>query len=248
MSEIQTYTFSVKVENKFGVLARIAGLFSGRGYNISSLTVNATHNPGVSRMIIVTRGTDAVVEQIEKQLNKLVEVIQVQRLSRESFVERELALFKLAADTPQKKAQVIQLVEIFSGKFVTVGPTELGVEISGRATQIDNFMNMVRDIGIIEMARSGRVAVARALIASPEVVLADEPTGNLDIEGTRVLCELLRGVNESERSAVLLVTHDPVVAACAQTVHFLKDGRIAASHDPKGDPARVSELYLEICR
>lgn len=162
MSEIQTYTFSVKVENKFGVLARIAGLFSGRGYNISSLTVNATHNPGVSRMIIVTRGTDAVVEQIEKQLNKLVEVIQVQRLSRESFVERELALFKLAADTPEKKAQVIQLLEIFSGKFVTVGPTELGVEISGRATQIDNFMNMVRDIGIIEMARSGRVAVARA--------------------------------------------------------------------------------------
>ena len=78
-------------------------------------------------------------EEIEKQLNKLVEVIQVQRLSRESFVERELALFKLAADTPEKKAQVIQLVEIFSGKFVTVGPTELGVEISGRATQIDNF-------------------------------------------------------------------------------------------------------------
>ena len=93
-----------------------------------------------------------------------------------------------------------------------------------------------------------RVAIARALIAEPEIVLADEPTGNLDIEGTRVICELLRGLNESEKSAVLLVTHDPVVAACAQTVHFLKGGRIAASHDPKGDPARVSELYLETCR
>ena len=93
-----------------------------------------------------------------------------------------------------------------------------------------------------------RVAIARALVAEPEIVLADEPTGNLDIEGTRVICELLRGLNETEKSAVLLVTHDPVVAACAQTVHFLKGGRIAASHDPKGDPARVSDLYLEICR
>ena len=93
-----------------------------------------------------------------------------------------------------------------------------------------------------------RVAIARALVAEPEVVLADEPTGNLDIEGTRVICELLRGLNETEKSAVLLVTHDPVVAACAQTVHFLRGGRIAASHDPKGDPALVSDLYLETCR
>lgn len=169
MSETQNYTFSVKVENKFGVLARIAGLFSGRGYNISSLTVNATSDPKISRMIIVTRGTAAVVEQIEKQLNKLVEVIQVDRLSRESFVERELALFKLAADTPEKKAQIIQLVEIFNGKFVTVGPHELGVEISGRATLIDNFMNMVQDIGILDMARSGRVAIARAKDAAQEM-------------------------------------------------------------------------------
>ena len=93
-----------------------------------------------------------------------------------------------------------------------------------------------------------RVAIARALIAGPDVVLADEPTGNLDIEGTGRICDLLKDLNESERSAILLVTHDPVVAACAQTVHFLKGGRVAASHDPQGDPARVSELYLEICR
>jgi len=162
MSDAKNYTFSVLVENKFGVLARIAGLFSGRGYNISSLTVNATHDPAISRMIIVTRGDDAVIEQIEKQLNKLIEVIKVVRLSNEEFIERELALFKLAADTPEKKAQVIQLVEIFNGKFISVGPYELGVEISGRASQIDNFMNMVCDIGILDMARSGRVAIARA--------------------------------------------------------------------------------------
>ena len=107
MSETKNYTFSVRVENKFGVLSRIAGLFSGRGYNISSLTVNSTSDPEVSRMIIVTRGDDAVIEQIEKQLNKLIEVIRVDRLSGEDFIERELALFKLAADTPEKKAQVI---------------------------------------------------------------------------------------------------------------------------------------------
>ena len=151
MSEAKSYTFSVRVENKFGVLSRIAGLFSGRGYNISSLTVNSTSDPEVSRMIIVTRGDDAVIEQIEKQLNKLVEVIRVDRLSGEDFIERELALFKLAADTPEKKAQVIQLVEI-----------------SGRASQIDNFMNMVSDIGIIDMARSGRVAIARAKAVNAE--------------------------------------------------------------------------------
>ena len=93
-----------------------------------------------------------------------------------------------------------------------------------------------------------RVAIARALVAAPEVVLADEPTGNLDIDGTNRICELLKDLNKTERSAILLVTHDPFVAACAQTVHFLKEGRIAASHDTQGDPARVSELYLEICR
>ena len=118
MSEAKSYTFSVRVENKFGVLSRIAGLFSGRGYNISSLTVNSTCDPEVSRMIIVTKGDDAVVEQIEKQLNKLIEVIQVDRLSGEDFIEREIALFTIAADTPEKKTQLIQLVEIFNGKFV----------------------------------------------------------------------------------------------------------------------------------
>ena len=145
MSEAKSYTFSVRVENKFGVLSRIAGLFSGRGYNISSLTVNSTCDPDVSRMIIVTKGDDAVIEQIEKQLNKLIEVIKVDRLSGEDFIEREIALFTIAADTPEKKTQLIQLVEI-----------------SGRASQIDNFMKMVSDIGIVDMARSGRVAIPRS--------------------------------------------------------------------------------------
>ncbi len=161
MGTQEKHTISVLVENRFGVLARVAGLFSGRGYNISSLTVNETENPAVSKMTIVTNGDEAVLEQIDKQLRKLINVIRVDDLTGIKFIERELALFKVRAENPEKKAQIIQLVEIFGGKFVTVSPDSLGVELSGRSDQIDNFMNMVRDFGILEMARSGRVAISR---------------------------------------------------------------------------------------
>ncbi len=157
----EKHTISVLVANKFGVLARVAGLFSGRGYNISSLTVNETNDPKVSKMTIVTSGDSAVLEQIDKQLRKLVDVIRVADLTGEFFIERELALFKVKADTPEKKSQLIQVVEIFNGKFVSVHPDEFGIEISGRSDKIDNFMEMVKDFGIIEMARSGRVAISR---------------------------------------------------------------------------------------
>ena len=93
-----------------------------------------------------------------------------------------------------------------------------------------------------------RVAIARALVANPDIVLADEPTGNLDMENSRAICALLRELNESERTAMLIVTHDPMVAACAQTVHFLKDGRIADSCETRGDASRVAKLYLEMYR
>lgn len=93
-----------------------------------------------------------------------------------------------------------------------------------------------------------RAAIARALVASPDIVLADEPTGNLDMENSRTICALLRELNESERTAMLVVTHDPMVAACAQKVHFLKDGRIADSRDTRGDAGRVAKLYLETYR
>ncbi len=155
------HTISVLVANKFGVLARVAGLFSGRGYNISSLTVNETNDPDVSKMTIVTSGDSEVLEQIDKQLRKLVDVISVTDLTGNLFIERELALFKIRAETPEVKSQLIQVVEIFNGKFVCVHPDSFGVEISGRADEIDNFMTMVRDFGIVEMARSGRVAIGR---------------------------------------------------------------------------------------
>lgn len=161
MDNAQKHTISVLVENKFGVLARISGLFSGRGYNISSLTVNETHDPRISKMTIVTSGDDAVLEQIDKQLNKLVDVIKVDDLTSSKFIERELALFKIKAETPDKKSQIIQLVEIFKGKIVSVQKNELGIEIAGSADKIDNFMKMVEEFGIMEMARSGRVAISR---------------------------------------------------------------------------------------
>ncbi len=160
MSEVHKHTFSVLVENKFGVLSRIVGLFSGRGYNIASLTVNATENPEVSMMTIVTCGDDAVLEQIEKQLTKLIDVISVEDLAFGSFVERELALIRVGAVTPEKRAAVCQLAEIFNAQIVSVTRDDLTLEISGRPERLDNLIELLRDYGILRLARSGRVAVS----------------------------------------------------------------------------------------
>lgn len=161
METPEKHTISVLVENKFGVLARVAGLFSGRGYNISSLTVHETENPRFSKMTIVTTGDSAILEQIDKQLRKLVDVITVENLTGSHFVEREMALIKLRTDSPEKQTQLIQLIEIFDGTIVSVSKGEIGVEIAGRSDRLDNFIEMVRDFGIVEMARSGRVAINR---------------------------------------------------------------------------------------
>ncbi len=155
------HTFSVLVDNKFGVLSRVVGLFSGRGYNIASLSVNATHDPKVSQMTIVTSGDAAVLEQIEKQLSKLVDVIAVHDLSQGEFFASELALVKLAASDPGDRAAVMQLVEIFHGSVVGVSKNDISVEIHGPANEIDNFIELVRGYGILDMARSGQVAIAR---------------------------------------------------------------------------------------
>ncbi|MCP3968099.1 MAG: acetolactate synthase small subunit [Lentisphaerae bacterium] len=161
MGTVELHTISVLVENKFGVLARVAGLFSGRGYNIKSLTVNETDKPNVSKMTIVTTGDEAVLEQIDKQLNKLVEVLSVEDLTGSKFIERELALIKVNANNAEQRSQVIQLVEVFGGKIVSVNENELGVELAGRSEKIDNFISLVNDFGVVELARSGRVAISR---------------------------------------------------------------------------------------
>ena len=157
----EKHTISVLVENKFGVLARVAGLFSGRGYNISSLTVHETEDPRFSKMTIVTTGDAAILEQIDKQLSKLIDVIRVENLTGSHFIEREMALIKIKTPTREDRSQLMQLVEIFAGTIVSVSREEIGVEIAGKSDRIDNFVELVRDFGIVEMARSGRVAIAR---------------------------------------------------------------------------------------
>ncbi len=157
---MEQHTISILVENKFGVLARVAGLFSGRGYNIESLSVNATADPKISKMTIVTTGDDAVIEQIDKQLNKLIDVIKVTDLTGSEFIERELILVKVKTNS-KTRAEIIQITEIFGGKIVSVHHNELGIELAGRSSKVVDFINLMSEFGIIELARTGRVAISR---------------------------------------------------------------------------------------
>jgi len=154
------HTISVLVENKFGVLARVAGLFSGRGYNIDSLNVGETEDPTISRMTIVARGDDRILEQITKQLNKLIDVIKVTDLTSEEHVERELAMIKVSA--PQKvRSEIIQLANIFRSAIVDVSLESLIISVTGDEDKINALIEMLRPYGIREIARSGRVAISR---------------------------------------------------------------------------------------
>ena len=154
------HTISVLVENKFGVLTRVAGLFSGRGYNIDSLNVAPTHDPKSSRMTIVTRGDDATVEQIVKQLNKLVNVIEVQDYREGEYVDRELVLLKVKVDS-KSRAEVMQITDIFRAKIVDVQPASLTIEVTGDESKIEKFIELMRTFGVQELTRTGKVALAR---------------------------------------------------------------------------------------
>jgi acetolactate synthase-1/3 small subunit len=154
------HTISVLVENKFGVLSRIAGLFSGRGFNIESLSVAESLDPNVSRMTIITRGDDRVIEQVTKQLNKLVDVIKVIDHSEEKFVDRELALIKVNAE-PQLRDEILRITEIFRGKVVDVSPKTYMVEVTGDEEKVDAFIEILKPLGIKEIARTGRIAMSR---------------------------------------------------------------------------------------
>jgi acetolactate synthase-1/3 small subunit len=154
------HTISVLVENKPGVLARIAGLFSGRGYNIDSLSVGETHEPSVSRMTIVSRGDDAIIEQITKQLNKLIDVIKVQDFAGKEFVDRELVLIKVSCSN-QNRPEIMQIVDIFRAKIVDVSHNTLIVEITGPDKKVNAFVELMKPFGIKEIARTGKVAMAR---------------------------------------------------------------------------------------
>jgi acetolactate synthase-1/3 small subunit len=154
------HTLAVLVENNPGVLARVAGLFGRRGFNIESLAVGETENPAISRMTIVVAGDDRVLEQVTKQLRKLVEVIKVQDVTRMEYVDRELALIKVNAE-PSKRAEIIQIVEIFRAHIVDIGRKTLVVEVTGDEGKINALVNALKPFGIREMVRTGKVAMLR---------------------------------------------------------------------------------------
>ncbi|MBI5183026.1 MAG: acetolactate synthase small subunit [Nitrospinae bacterium] len=154
------HTISVLVENEFGVLARIAGLFSGRGFNIESLCVAESIDPSISRMTIVTRGDDRIIEQITKQLNKLVDVIKVVDLTEEKFVDREMVLIKVNAE-PSVREEILRITDIFRGKIVDVSPKTYTVEVTGDEDKIVAIIELLKPLGIKEIARTGRIAMSR---------------------------------------------------------------------------------------
>jgi acetolactate synthase-1/3 small subunit len=154
------HTINVLVENEFGVLARVAGLFSGRGFNIESLSVAETLDPSISTMTIVTRGDDQVLEQITKQLNKLVSVIKVTDLLGKEYVAREMVLVKVAAKT-ETRAEILNISDIFRGKVVDVSPKSYTIEVTGDVEKIKAFLELLKPMGIKEVARTGQVALVR---------------------------------------------------------------------------------------
>lgn len=154
------HTISVLMNNRFGVLSRVSGLFSSRGFNIESLNVAATTDPTISRMTIVTRGDDAKIEQVTKQLNKLVDVIKVIDLTEESFVDRELLLIKMNAEV-RVREEILRIVDLFRAKVVDVSHSTYTIEITGDEGKINGFLELLAPLGIKEIVRSGRIAISR---------------------------------------------------------------------------------------
>jgi len=154
------HTLAVLVENKPGVLARVSGLFSRRGFNIESLAVGITDNPEISRMTIVVSGDDLVLDQVTKQLNKLIDVIKVSDLDPTDSIERELALFKVKVDKGNR-SEVIQIVEVFRAQIVDVGVKTMIVAVTGTGDKIDAIEKLLRNFGIVEVVRTGKISMNR---------------------------------------------------------------------------------------
>lgn len=158
----QQHTITVLVENKPGVLSRVAGLFSRRGYNIESLAVSITQDPAISRMTLVVNGDEQEVEQITKQLHKLIEVSKVQDYINTPIVARELALIKVNADV-QNRTALLQLVDVFRGRVIDMSEKTFVIELTGSNDKIDAFETLLEPYGIRELVRTGRIAMARGL-------------------------------------------------------------------------------------
>lgn len=154
------HIISVLVENKVGVLSRITGLFSGRGFNIESLAVGETEDMAISRMTIVVSGDESILEQVRKQLGKIIDTIKVTDFTGADYVERDLMLIKVSA-LPGKRSEIIELIDVFRGKIIDVGQKDMIVEISGPEDRLEAVLNLLRPYGIKEVTRTGRIAMNR---------------------------------------------------------------------------------------
>ena len=154
------HVLSALVQNQPGVLAHVAGMLASRNFNIDSLAVGETEDANLSRMTFVVEGDDAELEQVRKQLDKIVTVVRVQDISGEDFVERDLMLIKIKAGQ-QQRTEVVLLVEMFRGRVVDISPGTMMVEISGQERKIEAFIELMRPYGIVELVRTGRVAMVR---------------------------------------------------------------------------------------
>ena len=157
------HVISVLVENKFGVLARIAGLFSGRGFNIDTLNVGPTHVDGRSRITVTLNGDEKALDQCIKQLDKLIDVIQVNNFVGEEGVGRELVLVKVQANS-ETRSEVTQICDVFRGKIIDVAPSTLIVEVTGNESKIRAFLSLIESFGISELARTGTVSLRRGML------------------------------------------------------------------------------------
>ncbi|MGC9517957.1 MAG: acetolactate synthase small subunit [Methanomicrobiales archaeon] len=163
MDDERTHIISALVLNKPGVLQRVSGLFTRRGFNIDSITVGTSEQEGLARMTIISRGDDKVLEQITKQLNKLIDVIKVRDLDHDTTVKRELCLIKVNSPTEKIRSEVIQYAGIFRGRIVDVSPETLTIEITGDSDKIDTLIDLVKAFGIKELSRTGITAMSRGL-------------------------------------------------------------------------------------
>jgi len=161
------HVLSALVQNQPGVLAHVSGMLASRGFNIDSLAVGATEDPQLSRMTFVVHGDDPVLEQVRKQLEKIVSTVRVDDISSENYVERDLMLIKVAAPGP-KRVEITLLVEMFRGRVVDIGHDNLMIEISGNEGKVEAFIDLMRPYGILELARTGRIALVRGRPQSKE--------------------------------------------------------------------------------
>ncbi len=170
------HVISIMIENKFGALSRVSGLFSGRGYNIESLTVNETEHEGLSNMTIVTYGDDAVIEQIIKQLRKLVNIIRVRDVTTlPDHIERVMALVKLHL-LPKHRAEIFGVVDAFRGRMIDMTHESAIIEVSGSAQKIESFIEIVRPYGLIEVLRTGVLAMTKGTASTTESVRTNNST------------------------------------------------------------------------